>query len=61
MATTLKLNKMPLKQWTHEEATRRKLSPATVLTDFCRGKYPKLKIERVNARVIFVILNQHEN
>lgn len=45
---------IPLKQWRIEEAMREHLTEHAIEIRLLRGKYPKLKIKRVNARVVLV-------
>jgi|GEM_PF-5705859 len=45
-----------LKQWVVEEAIRSELTLKAVRSRLARGKYPHLKIRRVNRRIIFVTL-----
>lgn len=47
--------KIPYKQWRVEEAKRRGCSTRAILGRVERGKYPNLKFERVNKRVVFVV------
>jgi hypothetical protein len=46
---------MPLKQWLIEEAERCHRSRQCIVMRLRRGKYPTLKLHRVNKRVIFVL------
>ncbi len=43
-----------LKVWVDEEAQRTGLKPTAVYNRIQRGKYPELKLRRVNARTIYV-------
>ena len=49
-----------LKEFTIDEGVRRGVRPCTVHKDIHRGKYPVLKLKRVNARIVFV-LNKNFN
>jgi hypothetical protein len=44
----------PMKQWRHEEAIREGVTDCAIANRLRRGKYPNLKIKRVNARVVYV-------
>lgn len=45
---------IPLKQFVYDEAARLDIRPWTVRQRIWDGKYPKLKMRRVNKRVIYV-------
>lgn len=45
---------MPMKQWRVLQAELTGLSPITIAMRLRRGKYPDLKIRRVNKRVVYV-------
>ncbi len=47
-------DEIPLKQWIAEQAQRQNLTARAVQARFNRGKYPHLKLRRVNQRVVFV-------
>jgi len=49
-----------LKEFVIDEGARRGVKPYTVHNDIHRGKYPSLKLRRVNARIVFV-LNRNFN
>jgi hypothetical protein len=49
-----KKSEIPLKTWLYDEAQRLGISPVGVHHRLQRGHYPKLKLRRVNPRVIFV-------
>ncbi len=46
-----------LKQWVIEEARRQGLSDRAIWCQMYRGKFPDLKLRRVNKRVVFVTVN----
>ena len=48
------MSEIPLKQWIVEEAIRRELTLTAIRSRLARGKYPHLKLRRVNQRVVFV-------
>ncbi len=52
--TGLAVNELPMKEWVAREAERLGKKPAAVIMRLARGKYPGLKIRRVNSRVVFV-------
>lgn len=47
--------KLSLKEWVYEMALKECLHPDTIYRRYYKGKYPHLKLERVNARVIYVL------
>ena len=47
---------IPLKQWLHEQAAQHSLSPHGIYMRLHRGKYPKVKLRHLSARVVRVIL-----
>ena len=49
-----RLAEIPLKQFLAEEAMRLNLNPIAVYRRIKRGKYPQLKIRRVNKHIMFV-------
>jgi len=51
---------IPFKQWIYEKAIRTRRTPEAVYMRVYRGKYPHLKLRRVNQRVIFVTNHNHE-
>ena len=51
------MTEIPLKQWLHEEAERTGSTHKAVSVKFYRGRYPHLKLRRINARVVMVKLN----
>lgn len=50
----MKPNRIPLKQWLYEESERCGVTPHSVFCRLQRGKYQRVKLHRVNARVVFV-------
>lgn len=45
---------IPMKQWRMEQAEREGCCENNIALRLARGKYPDLKIRRVNKRVVFV-------
>lgn len=45
---------IPMKQWRLEEARRANVCDTAIAHRLRAGKYPALKIRRVNRRVVFV-------
>lgn len=45
---------IPMKQWRFREAAGNSVSPSSIANRLMRGKYPDLKIRRVNKRVVYV-------
>jgi len=46
---------IPLKRWRHEEAAREHVTESAIVKRFyAYGKYPHLKLRRINRRVILV-------
>lgn len=50
-----KPNEIPLKQWVYEQADKDNVSDRAIWQRIARGKYPHLRLRRVNKRVIFVV------
>lgn len=49
-------NEFPLKHWVLGEAAREGVKESAIYMRIRRGKYPELKLRRVNQRVVFVQL-----
>lgn len=49
---------IPLKQWRAEEAERCGIGQNAVDRRMAAGKYPNLKLRRVNKRVVFVVMER---
>lgn len=49
-------NEITLKAWVYTEAEREGVKPTTIYNRISRGKYPALRLRRVNHAVIFVQL-----
>lgn len=45
---------IPMKQWRAQEARRQFRSESAIAMRINRGKYPRLKVKRFNARVVLV-------
>lgn len=50
-------NEITLKQWVHGEAARLGFKHSVIYRRVSQGKYPALRLRRVNRRVIFVQLD----
>ena len=50
-----------MKQWRMEEAERCGVTDTAIAQRLGTGWYPKLKIRRVNQRVVFVTVERKEN
>lgn len=48
------MKEIPLKQWLFEQAKRESRQPDSVYYRLTQGRYPSLKLRRVNRRVVFV-------
>ena len=48
------MTEISLKQWVHDEAERTGLKPASIYNRLNKGKYPGLKLRKVNKRIIWV-------
>lgn len=48
------MKEIPIKQWRAEEALRRGVTDSMISKRLKDGKYPDLKVRRVNSRVVFV-------
>ncbi len=46
---------IPLKEWLSDEAQRLRTTPRSVYMRYRRGAYPRLKLRRVNKRVVLVL------
>ncbi len=46
---------IPMKQWLSDEAHRLRTTPRGVYMRYRRGGYPRLKLRRINKRVILVL------
>ncbi len=47
----------PLKRWVHEMAVIDRRSVGCIRHRLRRGKYPQVQLERINARVVYVLQN----
>jgi hypothetical protein len=47
--------KVPLKYWVRDEAARLGISASAIYARVARGKYPALKLQRENKRVVYVL------
>lgn len=59
MSTSNCARSIPLKQWRFEEAMREGVGAHSIMLRIIRGRYPDLKLSRVNARVVFVVGNEN--
>lgn len=50
--------KIPLKAWVMDEAVRHNVTENAIYNRLARKKYPDLKLEKKNARVMFVIQDE---
>jgi hypothetical protein len=48
------MKEITFKQWVYAEAAAEGVSAAAIYNRFNLGKYPRLKLRRVNKRVVFV-------
>ena len=48
------INEIPLKQWIYEEAVRCGVKPSTIWGRYNRGKYPELKLRKINSAKVMV-------
>jgi hypothetical protein len=52
------VKELQLKQWIADEAQRHGVGTRAIWCRMYRGKYPGLKLRRVNKRVVFVTVNK---
>lgn len=51
------MTEIPLKEWCYEQGVANGVTPHAIYYRWIRGKYPGLKVRRVNQRVVYVQVN----